>query len=96
MTATCFALLRSPSLRSTTRTTPPSLSAPMSEPSSLTPVPYSSKRPFQLSAFHIFKVFVANPNKPREVKIILLKNQEKLLDLLHNLSPGKGSEDEQF
>ncbi|XP_028792390.1 calcium-binding protein 39-like isoform X2 [Neltuma alba] len=50
----------------------------------------------QLSAFHIFKVFVANPNKPRDVKIILAKNQEKLLELLHNLSPAKGSEDEQF
>ncbi|RZB82111.1 Calcium-binding protein 39 isoform C [Glycine soja] len=44
----------------------------------------------------LLRVFVANPNKPREVKIILSKNQEKLLDLLHNLSPGKGSEDEQF
>ncbi|KAG4960193.1 hypothetical protein AAZX31_13G193300 [Glycine max] len=55
-----------------------------------------SSKNIQLSAFHIFKVFVANPNKPREVKIILSKNQEKLLDLLHNLSPGKGSEDEQF
>ncbi|WRX19955.1 Mo25-like - like 2 [Theobroma cacao] len=43
----------------------------------------------------LLKVFVANPNKPREVKIILAKNHEKLLDLLHNLS-GKGAEDEQF
>ncbi|XP_027333567.1 calcium-binding protein 39 isoform X4 [Abrus precatorius] len=55
-----------------------------------------SSKNIQLSAFHIFKVFVANPNKPREVKIILAKNQEKLLELLRNLSPGKGSEDEQF
>jgi len=36
------------------------------------------------------QVFVANPHKPREVKLILAKNQEKLLELLHNLSPGKG------
>ncbi|CAK8531003.1 unnamed protein product [Lathyrus sativus] len=55
-----------------------------------------SSKNIQLSAFHIFKIFVANPNKPRNVKIILGKNQEKLLGLLHNLSPGKGSEDEQF
>ncbi|KAM3707496.1 hypothetical protein ACJW31_02G029300 [Castanea mollissima] len=41
----------------------------------------------------LLKVFVANPNKPREVKVILAKNHEKLLELLHNLSPGK---DEQF
>ncbi|XP_040865908.1 protein Mo25 isoform X2 [Glycine max] len=44
----------------------------------------------------LLRVFIANPNKPREVKIILSKNQEKPLELLHNLSPGKGSEDEQF
>ncbi|KAB5545440.1 hypothetical protein DKX38_013552 [Salix brachista] len=34
-------------------------------------------------------VFVANPSKPREVKMILAKNHEKLLELLHNLSAGK-------
>ncbi|KAL2969708.1 hypothetical protein AAZX31_15G096600 [Glycine max] len=44
----------------------------------------------------LLRVFIANPNKPREVKIILSKNQEKPLELLHNLSPGKGSEHEQF
>ncbi|XP_057440041.1 uncharacterized protein LOC130731866 [Lotus japonicus] len=55
-----------------------------------------SSKNIQLSAFHIFKVFVANPNKPQEIKIILGKNKEKLLELLHNLSPGKGSVDEQF
>lgn len=36
------------------------------------------------------QIFVANPNKPRDVKIILGKNKGKLLELLHNLSPGKG------
>lgn len=38
----------------------------------------------------IMQVFVANPSKPRDVKIILAKNQEKLVELLRNLSPGKG------
>ena len=38
----------------------------------------------------IFQVFVANPNKTHEIKIILAKNCEKLLDLLRNLSVGKG------
>ena len=33
---------------------------------------------------------MANPNKPREIKVILAKNHERLLDLLQNLSPGKG------
>ncbi|KAL1320159.1 uncharacterized protein [Arachis hypogaea] len=55
-----------------------------------------SSKNIQLSAFHIFKVFVANPNKPQDVKLILAKNREKLVDLLQNLSPGKGAEDEQF
>ncbi|GLT99266.1 hypothetical protein SLE2022_167130 [Rubroshorea leprosula] len=54
-----------------------------------------SSKNIQISAFHIFKVFVANPNKPGEVKLILAKNHEKLLDLLQNLS-GKGADDEQF
>ncbi|KAL9390459.1 hypothetical protein Peur_019064 [Populus x canadensis] len=55
-----------------------------------------SSKNIQISAFHIFKVFVANPNKPREVKVILAKNHGKLLELLQNLSAGKGAEDEQF
>ncbi|KAJ7980164.1 Calcium-binding protein 39 [Quillaja saponaria] len=49
-----------------------------------------SSKNIQISAFHIFKVFVANPNKPREIKVILAKNHERLLELLHNLSGGKG------
>ncbi|KAJ7954999.1 Calcium-binding protein 39 [Quillaja saponaria] len=55
-----------------------------------------SSKNIQMAAFHIFKVFVANPNKPQEIKVILAKNREKLLELLHNLSGGKGAEDEQF
>ncbi|CAL8991605.1 unnamed protein product [Prunus brigantina] len=56
-----------------------------------------SSKNIQISAFHIFKIFVANPNKPREVKVILAKNHEKLTELLENLSAGKGGdEDEQF
>lgn len=53
-----------------------------------------SSKNIQISAFHIFKVFVANPNKPREIKLILAKNHERLLALLSNL--GKGGEDDQF
>ncbi|KAL8132960.1 uncharacterized protein LOC141712313 [Apium graveolens] len=55
-----------------------------------------SSKNIQISAFHVFKVFVANPNKPREIKLILAKNHEKLLELLHNLSAGKGADDDQF
>lgn len=53
-----------------------------------------SSKNIQISAFHIFKVFVANPNKPREIKLILARNHEGLLALLNNL--GKGGEDDQF
>ncbi|KAH9765423.1 protein mo25 [Citrus sinensis] len=45
---------------------------------------------------HYDEVFVANPNKPHEVKVILAKNHEKLLELLRNLSVGKGADDDQF
>lgn len=55
-----------------------------------------SSKNIQLSAFHIFKVFVANPHKTQEIKIILAKNCDRLLDLLRSLSVGKGSEDDQF
>ncbi|XP_038720112.1 calcium-binding protein 39-like isoform X1 [Tripterygium wilfordii] len=55
-----------------------------------------SRKNIQIASFHIFKVFVANPNKPREIKVILAKNHDKLLELLQNLSLGKGSDDEQF
>ncbi|XP_042476742.1 calcium-binding protein 39 [Macadamia integrifolia] len=55
-----------------------------------------SSKNIKISAFHIFKVFVANPNKPREIVIILAKNHERLLELLHSLSVGKGTDDEQF
>ncbi|KAM7258866.1 hypothetical protein ACFE04_014607 [Oxalis oulophora] len=55
-----------------------------------------SSKNIQISAFHIFKVFVANPNKPREVKVILAKNHERLVALLNDLSGGKGADDETF
>lgn len=55
-----------------------------------------SSKNIRISAFHIFKVFVANPNKSHEIKLILAKNEERLIDLLRSLSVGKGSEDDQF
>ncbi|KAH7676891.1 Mo25-like protein [Dioscorea alata] len=55
-----------------------------------------SSKNIQISAFHMFKVFVANPNKPPEIIDILSKNYEALLRQLHNLPTSKGGEDEQF
>lgn len=48
----------------------------------------------QSSAFHVFKVFVANPQKPPQIVNILAKNREKLLRFLDDFHLDK--EDEQF
>merc|ERR1719384_1190032 len=47
-------------------------------------------------AFHIFKVFVANPKKARDIHIVLWKNKEKLITFLQNFLPEKAKEDEAF
>lgn len=49
----------------------------------------------QFEAFHVFKVFVANPNKPKTVQDILSKNQEKLLKFLADFHNDR-TDDEQF
>lgn len=52
-------------------------------------------RNIQFEAFHVFKVFVANPNKPRPIGDILLRNKEKLVDFLTKFQTDR-FEDEQF
>lgn len=47
-------------------------------------------------AFHIFKVFVANPKKARDIHIVLWKNKDKLIQFLTNFLPEKAKEDEAF
>lgn len=42
----------------------------------------ATSKNLQLEAFHIFKVFVANPNKPKSVCDILLANREKLIKFI--------------
>jgi calcium binding protein 39 len=49
-----------------------------------------------LDAFHVFKVFVANPNKPPEVIQILRDNQVKLANYLTSLHHEKEETDTQF
>lgn len=49
----------------------------------------------QFEAFHVFKVFVANPNKAKAIQDILFKNQERLIDFLSKFHNDK-TEDEQF
>ncbi|KAF1371775.1 hypothetical protein PFLUV_G00272600 [Perca fluviatilis] len=49
----------------------------------------------QFEAFHVFKVFVANPNKTQPIVDILLKNQTKLIEFLSNFQKDR-TDDEQF
>jgi len=55
-------------------------------------------RNIQFEAFHVFKVFVANPNKPQPILNILVKNKDKLISFLTNFHNDKGNqqEDDQF
>lgn len=47
----------------------------------------------QYEAFHVFKVFVANPNKPEAIVKTLKRNREKILKFLHDFDTGKEDED---
>lgn len=49
----------------------------------------------QYEAFHVFKVFVANPNKSDEVRRILIKNKGRLLKFLPSFLDGR-TDDDQF
>ncbi|KAF8511466.1 mo25 protein [Gautieria morchelliformis] len=51
-------------------------------------------RNIQFEAFHVFKVFVANPKKPPQIESILRRNKDKLLAFLKDFHNDK--EDEQF
>ncbi|KAF9978555.1 Calcium-binding protein 39 [Modicella reniformis] len=52
-------------------------------------------RNIQFEAFHVFKVFVANPNKNKPVLDILSKNRDKLIQFLTTFHNDR-NEDEQF
>lgn len=55
----------------------------------------ADSKAIQLEAFHVFKIFVANPQKPPRVQYILYKNKEKLVKLLEKLRPNRPG-DRQF
>uniref|UniRef100_A0ACD5WVM9 Uncharacterized protein n=1 Tax=Avena sativa TaxID=4498 RepID=A0ACD5WVM9_AVESA len=52
-----------------------------------------SSKNIRICAFHVFKVFVANPNKPRSIVEALRDNRRELLKLLHNLPASKGEDE---
>lgn len=47
-----------------------------------------------IEAFNIFKLFAANPKKPKQVSDVLLKNKTKLISFLTNLETDKKDDDE--
>lgn len=47
-------------------------------------------RTIQFEAFHVFKVFVANPNKTKPVLEILQKNKDRLISFLTQFHNDKG------
>ena len=50
----------------------------------------------QYNAFNVFKIFVANPEKSREVKIILQLNRRPLIEFITSLLPEKEENDDVF
>ncbi|KAI8915069.1 Mo25-like protein [Entophlyctis helioformis] len=52
-------------------------------------------RNIQFEAFHVFKIFVANPSKAKPILDILYKNKDKLISYLSNFH-NERSDDEQF
>ncbi|CAN8066650.1 unnamed protein product [Agarophyton chilense] len=53
-----------------------------------------NRRNIQFEAFHVFKIFVANPHKPAEVEHILRRNKVRMLSYLTDFLSDR--EDEQF
>jgi len=53
------------------------------------------KKMIQFEAFHVFKVFVANPDKSKPVQDILIRNKTKLIEFLSDFQKDK-DDDEQF
>ena len=53
-----------------------------------------SSKSIQIEAFHVFKLFAANQNKPPDIVSILVANKSKLLRLFADFKTEK--EDEQF
>merc|ERR1711991_341390 len=56
----------------------------------------SNSKNIQYEAFHVFKVFVANPNKPEPILKILVKNRDRMVKFLVNFHNDRAKEDEQF
>lgn len=51
-------------------------------------------RPIQYEAFHLFKVFVANPNKTHQIKDVLKRNKDALVMYLQDFQNDRTDEDQ--
>ncbi len=56
----------------------------------------SSSKTIQFEAFHVFKIFAANPNKKPRVTRILYQNREKLIEFLDSFLIPERQADTQF
>merc|ERR1712126_131108 len=50
----------------------------------------------QFEAFHVFKIFVANPNKSKQISNTLFRNKVKLIDYLSKLGNERYENDSPF
>jgi len=56
----------------------------------------NSSKAVQFEVFHIFKIFVANPNKPTRIQHILYQNKDRLLRFFDTFLDDQRRDDEQF
>jgi len=56
----------------------------------------NTSKTIQFEAFHIFKIFAANPHKPPRVQRILFQNKDRLLRFFENFLDVQRSDDQQF
>ncbi|EFC44989.1 calcium binding protein 39-like protein [Naegleria gruberi] len=54
------------------------------------------RKNIQFEAFHVFKVFIANPHKSAQVRDIIRLNREKLINYLRDFQTEREKDDEQF
>ena len=54
------------------------------------------RKNIQFEAFHVFKVFIANPHKSAQVRDIIRLNKEKLINYLRDFQTEREKDDEQF
>jgi len=50
----------------------------------------ANTKAIQFEAFHVFKIFVANPKKSPSIVEILLRNKERLIEFLRKFQTDKG------